>query len=164
MSDESNSELSGKIKPEIAIAEQYHKLLHKSLIGIITSVRHTDKNLSSHPVGFVLDNGVVRISSLKNRMKYKNVMADPRISFCVVSDKNVMEYVELRGYATIEDDVDRSFARRQFVEGSGGKEPPEDMDPPEAERVIITIHPQQVSSPTLYGGRFDKMQEDAKSS
>ena len=73
-----------------------------------------------------------------------------------------MEYVELRGFATIEDDTDRSFARRQFFEGSGGKEPPADMDPPEAERVIITIHPQQVSSPTLYGGRFDKMQEDAK--
>lgn len=149
---------------EIAIPDQHHKLLQKSLIGVITTVRHNDQRLSSHPVGFVLDNGVVRISSLKNRMKYKNILADPRVSFCVVSAKNVMDYVELRGTATIEDDADRSFARRQFVEGSGGQEPPEDMDPPEAERIIITLHPEQVSSPTLYGGRFDKMQEDASKS
>ena len=145
---------------EIDIPEQYHKLLQKSLIGIISTIRHSDQRLSSHPVGFVLDNGVVRISSLKNRLKYKNLLADPRVSFCVVSSKNVMEYIELRGVATIQEDRDRSFARRQFIEGSGGQEPPEDMDPPEAERIIITIHPEQISSPTLYGGRFDKMQEE----
>lgn len=149
------------LESEIRIPEQHHKLLDKSLIGIITTVRHNDQCLSSHPVGFVLDEGVIRISSLKNRMKYKNILADPRVCFCVVSAKNVMEYIEVRGIATIKDDTDRSFARRQFVEGSGGKEPPADMDPPDAERIIISIHPEQVSSPTLYGGRFDQLQEDA---
>lgn len=149
------------LESEIRIPEQHHKLLDKSLIGIITTVRHNDQRLSSHPVGFVLDEGVIRISSLKNRMKYKNILADSRVCFCVVSAKNVMEYIEVRGIATIKDDTDRSFARRQFVEGSGGKEPPADMDPPDAERIIISIHPEQVSSPTLYGGRFDQLQEDA---
>lgn len=152
------------LENEIPIPKKHHKLLHKSLIGVITTVRHNDQRLSSHPVGFVLDEGVIRISSLKNRIKYKNILADPRVCFCVVSTKNVMEYVEIRGVATLEDDTDRSFARRQFVEGSGGLEPPEDMDPPEAERIIISIHPEHVSSPTLYGGRFDQMQEDAAKS
>ena len=49
-----------------------------------------------------------------------------------------------------------------IIENSGGDEPPADMDPPDAERVIITIHPQQVSSPTLYGGRFDNFQASKK--
>jgi hypothetical protein len=43
--------------------------------------------------------------------------------------------------------------RRQFKRGAG-TEPPDDLDPPGAERVIITIHPVQVSSPILYSGRF----------
>ena len=89
-------------------------------------------------------------------------MADSRVSFCVLSAENVMHYLEVRGYATLQDDPDNVFARRQFIENSGGDEPPADMDPPDAERVIITIHPQQVSSPTLYGGRFDNFQASKK--
>ena len=42
------------------------------------------------------------------------------------------------------------------MEGSGGEEPPADMDPPDAVRVIVRIHPQQSSKPLLYGGRFGK--------
>ena len=148
--------------PDVLIPEASHELLKKSIIGTITTIRHKDQLLSSHPVGFVWDGELIRISSLKNRMKYKNIMSDSRVSFCVVSGVNVMHYLEVRGYASVEDDPDRVFARRQFVESSGGDEPPADMDPPGAERVIITIHPQQVSSPTLYGGRFDKMQESKK--
>tara|TARA_B100000767_G_scaffold253290_1_gene257722 strand:- start:624 stop:1085 length:462 start_codon:yes stop_codon:yes gene_type:complete len=148
--------------PDVLIPEASHRLLEKSIIGTISTIRHKDQQLSSHPVGFVWDGEAVRISSLKNRMKYKNILVDPRVSFCVISAVNVMNYLEIRGYATIEDDANREFARRQFVENSGGDEPPVDMDPPGAERIIITIHPQQVSSPTLYGGRFDNMQESKK--
>ena len=142
--------------------EARHELLEKRIIGTITTIRHKDQLRSSHPVGVVWDGELIRISSLKNRMKYKNIMSDSRVSFCVVSGVNVMHYLEVRGYASVEDDPDGVFARRQFVENSGGDEPPADMDPPGAERVIITIHPQQVSSPTLYGCRFDKMQESKK--
>tara|TARA_A100000164_G_scaffold18782_1_gene15272 strand:+ start:820 stop:1281 length:462 start_codon:yes stop_codon:yes gene_type:complete len=148
---------------DVHIPETSHQLLKKSIIGTITTIRHNDQLLSSHPVSFVWDGDSIRISSLKNRIKYKNILADARVSFCVVSATNVMDYLEVRGYATLEDDPDRVFARRQFVESSGGDEPPADMDPPDAERVIITIHPQQVSSPKLYGGRFDNFQASKKS-
>ena len=55
---------------------------------------------------------------------------------------------------TIEDDTDRSFFRKQFRAGAG-VDPPDDLDPPAARRVVITIFAENVSSPELYGGRFD---------
>ena len=73
-----------------------------------------------------------------------------------------MEYLEVRGHATIEEDPDRSFFREQFRRGMGGEEPPEDLDPHDAERVIIVIHPWQVSAPKIYGDRFDDLAERDK--
>ena len=139
---------------EIGIPEKNHALLVSSPFGLMSTIRHSDGLLSTNPVGFVWDGRHLRVSTLKSRMKYKNLMADSRLSFCVVSLSNIMDYVEIRGYATLQDDTDRSFFRRQFMEGMGGQEPPENLDPLTAERVIITIHPTQVSSPTLYGGQF----------
>ncbi len=137
------------------IPEKNHALLTTQHLGMLTTVR-SDGMLSTNPVGFVWDGERIQISTLKSRVKYRNISADSRIAFCVQSAKNPMNYVEIRGFATLEDDLDRSFARRQFMIGSNGQEPPEDMDPPQAERVVITLHPQQISSPQLYGGRFDK--------
>ncbi|MFO7550564.1 MAG: PPOX class F420-dependent oxidoreductase [Haliea sp.] len=138
----------------IPIPEHNHALLEESLFGVLTTIRAKDGLLSSNPVGFVWDGQQIRISTLKSRLKFKNLEADDRVAFCVVSRTNIMDYVEIRGHASLQDDTDRSFFRRQFMAGSGGEEPPEDLDAPGAERVIITIHPQQVSSPKLYGGRF----------
>ena len=138
----------------IAIPEHNHALLENSFFGVLTTIRAKDGLLSSNPVGFVWDGQQIRISTLKSRLKYQNLAADDRVAFCVVSKTNVMDYVEIRGHASLEDDKDRSFFRRQFMAGSDGAEPPENLDAPDAERVIITIHPQQVSSPKLYGGRF----------
>ena len=140
---------------EIIIPKSNHELLAKTHFGILSTVRHKDGLLSSNPVGFVWDEQHIRISSLKSRIKYKNILADPRISFCVMSAKNPMDYLEIRGFAELEDDTNKDFFRRQFIAGSG-EEPPKDIDAPGAQRIIITLHPQQVSSPQLYGGRFNK--------
>ena len=70
-----------------------------------------------------------------------------------MSQQDVTRYVELRGRATVEDDHDLSLFKEQFRRGAG-MDPPDDLDPPGAERVVITIHAEQVSSPTLYGGRL----------
>ena len=90
---------------------------------------------------------------MNNRVKYTNLQANPLVSFCLVSQHNVMEYIEIRGYATLGDDSDRSFFRQQYQLGAGADQPA-DLDPPGSQHIVITIHPQQVSSPTLYGGRF----------
>ncbi|MBW2422844.1 MAG: pyridoxamine 5'-phosphate oxidase family protein [Deltaproteobacteria bacterium] len=141
---------------EIEIPEHCRDLLDANSLGLMTTIRHTDGRLSTNPVGYVWDGECVRVSSLKSRMKYLNLVANPTITFCVVDAHDHTRYVELRGFATFEDDPDRSFLRRQFLRQSGGQEPPDDLDPPGAERVTIRIHPEQVSAPVLYGGRFSQ--------
>ncbi|MDP6978006.1 MAG: PPOX class F420-dependent oxidoreductase [Myxococcota bacterium] len=140
-------------KKEVAIPEAHHELLREQHFGFLTTLR-PDGMLSTNPVGFLFDGERVRISTLGNRFKVRNLRADPRVAFCVQSASNPMDYIEIRGKATIADDPDRSFFRAQFMDGAGS-EPPDDIDPPDAERVIITLHPQRVSAPQLYGGRFD---------
>lgn len=136
--------------------KKHDALLRSTNLAMLSTVRARDGLISTNPVGFVWDGERIRISTLKSRLKYQNIAANPVVAFCLVEPSNPTQYLEVRGHATLEDDPDRSFSRLQFVTGSGGQEPPADMDPPEAERAIIVIHPLQVSSPTLYGGRFDR--------
>ncbi len=141
---------------EIEIPEFCSAILDQNSLGMMTTMRHSDGRMSTNPVGYVWDGQSVRVSTLKSRMKYKNLVANPIITFCVVAQDDLTRYVELRGHATLEDDPDRSFLRLQFLRQSGGEEPPADLDPPGAERVTIRIHPEQVSSPELYAGRFSR--------
>ncbi len=147
---------------EIGIPDNKHALLETHMFGVLSTIRYKDGLLSSNPVSYTWEDGYLKISTLKSRMKYKNIVVDPRVSFCVQSTSNVMDYLEVRGLASVQDDPDASLVHKQFMKAYG-EPPPADMDPPEAERVIITIHPQQVSSPTLYGGRFDSDGESATS-
>ena len=141
---------------EVEIPEASRAMLLANSLGILTTIRHNDGRISSNPVGYVWDGESVRISTLASRMKYKNLVANPMVTFCVVDHDDHTRYVELRGYATLEPDPDRSFLRLQFRTQSSGHEPPADLDAPDAKRMTIRIHAEQVSSPLLYGGRFSK--------
>jgi len=136
------------------IPKENHALIEAQMFGVLTTIRAKDGLLSTNPVSYTWEDQLIKITTLKSRMKYKNIVSDPRVAFCIQSATNIMDYLELRGHATIEDDPDATLVHKQFMHAYG-EAPPEDMDPPGAERVIITIHPQQISSPTLYGGRFD---------
>lgn len=146
----------------LAKLRQYDALLRSTFFGMLSTIRHTDGLISTNPVGYVWNGDTIRISTLKSRIKYRNIQENPLATLCVMSPQNAMSYVEIRGRASVQDDPGRVFAREQFMVGSGGIEPPADMDAPHAERVIITLEPLQVSSPTLYGGRFNDMAESKK--
>ncbi len=137
---------------EIELPETHKMVLAANSIGVMSTLRKKDGRISTNPVGYVWDGESVRVSTIKGRVKYHNLIENPMVTFCVVDRDDHMRYVEMRGFATIEEDPDRSFLRSTFV--SAGMEPPEDLDPPGTERVIVRIHPQQSSSPFLYGGRF----------
>lgn len=144
----------------VTIPEEHHELLRTQHFAMLTTIR-TDGLLSTNPVGFVFDGENVRISTLKSRLKYANIKHDSRVAFCVQSFTNPMHYIELRGHATLAIDTDRSYFRTQFMNGSGGVEPPVDLDPPGSVRVVITIQPSMVSAPALYGGRFHQKSDGA---
>lgn len=144
----------------IPIEPSYAEFLDQHFLAMLTTIR-ADGLLSTNPIGYVWDGQQIRVSTLRARMKCKNILQDDRVTFCVQSPTNPMDYVEVRGHATIEDDADRSFFRTQFMRGMG-EEPPADLDPPNAERVIIVIHPEQVSAPKVYGSRFDDVASSNK--
>ena len=139
---------------EIELPEAHRKILADNSIGVMSTIRHQDGRISTNPVGYLWDGRCVRVSTIKARMKYHNLLANPMVTFCVVDREDHMRYVELRGFATIEEDADGSFLRSTFE--AAGMEAPEGLDPPGTERVIVRIHPQQSSSPFLYGGRFHR--------
>jgi PPOX class probable F420-dependent enzyme len=141
---------------EVELPEASRKILEANSLGILTTIRHKDGLPSSNPVGYVWDGESVGISTIASRVKYRNLLANPTVAFCVVDHEDHTRYVELRGHATLEPDPDRSFLDRQFRRQSGGQGAPPDLDPPGEQRFVIRIHPEQVSSPLLYGGRFSR--------
>lgn len=141
---------------EIEIPEAHKQVLAENNFGLLSTIRHKDGLISTNPVSYVFDGECVQVSTIKNRMKYDNLIANPNVAFCVVHHADHTKYVELRGHASITEDLDRAFLERQFRETSGGQEAPPDLDKPGTERVIVRIHPHQSSSPLLYGGRFQR--------
>lgn len=137
------------------IPESHLDLVRNSLFAVMSTIRHSDGMISSNPVSYTYEDGIFRISTLKSRVKYRNLLADSRLTLCIVSPKDHTVYVEIRGHATVVDDVDKAYLRHQFM-AHMGSEPPADLDPPGSERVIVTLYPEQVSAPSLYGGRFTR--------
>lgn len=138
------------------VSEKHEAILATTFLGALSTIRHNDGRISTNPVSFIWNGEEMEISTLKNRMKYKNLLVNPNATICVMSPQNHMQYVEMRGTVRMVDDPNREYLRHSFIQISG-QEPPEDMDPPGSERVTLYLRPEQVSSPLMYGGRFDDM-------
>jgi len=143
-------------KPKIKkLTPEQEAVLATAFIATLSTVRHTDGYVSTNPVTFLWNGSEVEITTLKSRMKYKNLVANPKATLCVISPQDHMRYIEIRGEVRLVDDPDRSYLRKNFL-ALTGEEPPADLDPPNSERVTVYLQPEQVSSPVLYGGRFHK--------
>lgn len=149
--------MAGSPKP--LINPRHEAVLNSTVIGCLSTLRHRDGRVSTNPVGYRWNGSEIEISTLKGRMKYRNMVADPRATLCVISPQDPMHYVEIRGRVRLVDDPDRALFKAHFRATSGGNEPPEGMDAPDAERAMIYLTPEQVSSPELYGGQFDNFAE-----
>ena len=143
-----------------AVPDSHRRLVERSIQGVLTTVRHRDGLLSSTPVAYLWEDGLFLISTLTSRVKYRNVQHDPRVALCIVSGKDPTHYLEVRGRATLQDDPDGTFAVRQF-RAIMGMDPPPDLDPPGSQRAVIVVHPERISAPKVYGGRFDELLPDS---
>ena len=137
--------------PEAPIPKSHVGILENALLAMVSTISHRDGLISTNPVGFDWDGNYVRVSTLKSRLKYRNLLSNAQITFCAVDPAMGTRYVEIRGYAEISDDPENELAKKI----AGGSWTP-DMDGPGAERVIIKIVPTRVSTPTLYGGQLDQ--------
>lgn len=144
-----------QILRSIELHPEQEAVLATTFFAILSTVRHNDGRVSSNPVTFLWEGGEIGVSTLKSRMKYKNLVANPQATVCVVSPEDPMRYIEIRGTVRLVDDPDGSYLLKNFLTLTGA-EPPENLDLPGEERVTIYLPPEQVSSPVMYSGRFDK--------
>ena len=140
--------------PEASIPDTHVGILDAAMLATVSTISHRDGLISSNPVAFDWDGSHIRLSTLKSRVKYRNLLANPQITFCAVDPKNVTRYVEIRGYAEISEDPGGELNSRLFRRMTGTEWP--NLDEPGAERVIVKIVPTQVSAPAIYGGRLDR--------
>lgn len=134
------------------IPESHMDILRAKCFAHVATVR-PDGQLSNHPVCLVWDGEHVRFSTIKARKKYRNLVADPRIALSIPAPENSWHYLEIRGEATLADDLDRSFINEIARKYMGQEEYP--FDAPGDERVTVTIHVKQVSAGDVHAGRSD---------
>lgn len=115
-------------------------------VAYCTTIR-PDGLLSTNPVAVLLRDGKVLVSTTKDRKKYRNLLADPRVTVCVVHRNNPNRYVEVRGRAELVDDPDREVIDEIARVYMGVDRYPFDRDG--QERVTIVVHAEQVSAPTI---------------
>jgi PPOX class probable F420-dependent enzyme len=82
------------------------------------------------------------VSSQAGRRKETNIRRDPRVSISVYDRDDPQKYVEVRGVATIAEDIGRELAVRldEAYEGPGAGDEYL-LLPPEVVRVVIRITP-----------------------
>jgi PPOX class probable F420-dependent enzyme len=140
---------------EARIPKSHVGILENALLAMVSTISRSDGLISTNPVGFDWDGNYVRISTLKSRRKYRNLVSNPQITFCAVDPAMGTRYIEIRGCAEMSDDPEKGLAKKI----AGDAWTPE-MDGPGAERVIIKIVPTKVSTPTLYAGQLDERAAD----
>lgn len=86
------------------------------------------------------DGDTVVFSTIKGRLKTRNMVRDPRVSLLVV-DKEKGRYVEIRGSVEITDDPEKRLLYAMYDTYMGGMAPPPE---PDAERVIVRVTPEKV--------------------
>ncbi|MFF5287903.1 PPOX class F420-dependent oxidoreductase [Paractinoplanes globisporus] len=82
------------------------------------------------------------VSSQAGRRKERNIRRDPRVSISVYDRDDPQKYAEVRGVATITEDIGRELAVRLDEEYEGPGAGAEYLQlPPEVVRVVIRITP-----------------------
>ena len=91
------------------------------------------------------DGNDLLISSAAGRRKDKNLARDPRVSMTVYDQADPLQYVEVRGLASISEDPGRQLAVSLAEEYEGPGAGQEYLElPPEVIRIVIRITPQRV--------------------
>lgn len=98
------------------------------------------------PVWFTFDGQVFRISTTRDRLKYKNVRRDPRVSLCIDETGTPRGYVLVYGRAEATDhdilEPTREIVRKYAGEEAARQRTAERLAA--ERRVIVTVHPDKI--------------------
>jgi PPOX class probable F420-dependent enzyme len=122
----------------ITLDDTARQVLDGPHVAILATSNHNARPQSS--VIFVKRDGdTVVFSTIKGRLKTRNMMRDPRVSLLVL--QNGGRYVEIRGTVEISDDPEKSLLYEMYDRYMGGATPPPE---PDAERLIVRITPEKL--------------------
>jgi PPOX class probable F420-dependent enzyme len=86
------------------------------------------------------DGDTVVFSTIKGRLKTRNMTRDPRVSL-LVCDTKTGRYVEIRGTVDITEDPEKTLLYEMYERYLNGATPPPE---PDAERLIVRVAPERV--------------------
>ena len=123
----------------LTLSESAREVLDGPHIAVLATSNADGRPQST--VIFVKRHGdAVVFSTIKGRLKTRNMARDPRVSLLVVDWANG-RYIEIRGSVEITDDPEKRLLYEMYDRYMGGAPPPPE---PEAERLIVRITPQRV--------------------
>jgi len=122
----------------------------KLRVGFMSTIR-PDGHAAIVPIGVMIHDGLLRISSRTDTAKVRNLLRNPNISVCVTDPEDPTRYVTIRGKAELADDIDRAFVNWMARTHMGVDEYP--YEPADIARVVITVHPERFSMPKVHGGK-----------
>jgi PPOX class probable F420-dependent enzyme len=108
------------------------------IAAIATS--NTDGRPQSSVIFVKRDGDTVVFSTIKGRLKTRNMARDPRVSLLVV-DRDKGRYIEIRGTVDITDDPEKRLLYEMYDRYMGGAAPPPE---PDAQRLIVRIRPEKI--------------------
>ncbi len=118
-------------------------------IGYMATIR-PDGHLAVVPVGVMVHDDQLRVSSPLATRKVRNLQANPQVSVCVTDPDDSRRYVMIRGTADVAPDTDRAFVDWMARTHMGRDDYP--YEPRRVRRVVITIHADQFVMPKVHGG------------
>jgi PPOX class probable F420-dependent enzyme len=128
----------------VSLNDAVRKLLDDPNPAVLATV-NADGSPQTSVVWVGRDGDELVISSQAGRRKERNIRRDPRVSISVLDRADPLQYVEVRGVATVTEDVGRELAVRLEEEYGGPGAGDEYLQlPPEVVRVVIRITPLRV--------------------
>jgi PPOX class probable F420-dependent enzyme len=99
-------------------------------------------------IWFLHDEGELKVSLNKTRLKTKNLAKRPQVSLLIPDWNDQMKYLEVRGTAKLADDTDFAFAQKVGAKYGADLTA---YDAPGDERVVVTIEPKNVYAVDMHG-------------
>jgi PPOX class probable F420-dependent enzyme len=124
---------------DLILSEPAREVLDGPHIAVLAT-SNADGRPQSTVIFVKRDGDAVVFSTIKGRLKTRNMARDPHVSLLVV-DWAKGRYIEIRGSVEITDDPEKRLLYEMYDRYMGGTPPPPE---PEAERLIVRITPQRV--------------------
>ena len=119
-----------------AIPDAYAHLLELPLYGSLGTIR-PDNTVQVNPMWFEYDGEFLRFTHTTTRAKFRNLQANPSMSYSIIDPQNPFHYLELRGklVEVIADPTGAYYIHMGKRYGNAGQQAPPDSP----NRVILVM-------------------------